>query len=138
MWWSGPLACHVGIRADILWADTNVQKCRHECRHGRPEAHSTSATKTKWHRAILGAPLLRVQMDRLDECAIAGGIPGGETDPFLPGGIDRDPEDMRAERRIAGSGDDLAIDFLAVAPDHLQKFQRISPLELRDDRTSRA
>src|SRR5207253_908606 len=25
------------------WADTNVQECRHEWRHGRPEAHSTSA-----------------------------------------------------------------------------------------------
>src|SRR5205814_3674419 len=40
--WSGPLACHVAIRGDISSAGA-AKECRHECRHGRPEAHSTVA-----------------------------------------------------------------------------------------------
>src|SRR5205823_11816226 len=48
-WWSGPPACHVAIswRHSSDYRYQLLEECRHECRHGRPEAHSTVG----WHWA---------------------------------------------------------------------------------------
>src|SRR6266571_6499059 len=73
------------------------------------------------------------QADRLGECAVAGGVPGGEANPFLPGSVERNSKAVRAEWRLVRRRNDFAVRALAIVPNDFDKLQRKSPLHLRHD-----
>src|ERR1043165_4362679 len=72
-------------------------------------------------------------MDGLREGAVAGRVPGGDTDPFFSGGVERNTKAAGAERRVVGPRHNLPPGALAIAPDDLDEFKRKSPLQVRDD-----
>ena len=62
-------------------------------------------------------------MDGLSECAVASRVPGGDTDPFFSGGVERNAKAVRAEWRLAGPRHDLPPGAPAIAPDRLDEFK---------------
>src|SRR5664279_2316386 len=72
-------------------------------------------------------------MDWLREGSVAGGIPCGETDPFLACGIERDAVTVAGERRQRSCGYDFAAGSLAVAPDQLDEFGRPGPIHFGEE-----
>src|SRR6266851_10318915 len=78
---------------------------------------------------LLGGPPLP-QMHRLSEPAVAGRIPDGETNPFLPGGIERNSELPASERSQIRGGDHLPAGCLTVSPHNLDEFERKRPFDL--------
>src|SRR5262249_55078936 len=75
-----------------------------------------------------------LQMHRLGEGAVSGGIPGGEAHPFLARRIERDAETVRAERRDVRGGEDLPVRAVTVAPDEFDELGRERPLHFGVER----
>src|SRR5882724_587314 len=72
-----------------------------------------------------------LQMHRLRERAVTGGIPNGEADPLLAGRVERNAELVIAERRHFRHADHFAIHLLAVAPYQFGEFRWEGPLHVR-------
>src|ERR1019366_3305818 len=68
-------------------------------------------------------------MHGLGECSVAGGIPGGETDPLLAGSVERNAVAMGGEGRQRSCGQNFAVGRLAVAPDQFDEFGRPGPID---------
>src|SRR5262245_57718759 len=77
---------------------------------------------------------VRRQPDRLNERAVARGVPGSKPHPDLPAGVERNRKVFRAKRSEIRRGYHLTVDFFSVAPHDFDEVQREGPLDVGRDR----
>src|ERR1035437_8930536 len=133
-----PVGLHSMDEADFV-GEERVQG--DPCGPGGPP-HKFRSNSRYWEKYVaLGTSACAtalLQMHGLGECSIAGGIPRGETDPFLAGGIEWEAVAMRGKRRQRSRGTDFAAGGLAVAPDQLHEFGGPGPIHVDDEGALRA
>ncbi len=60
----------------------------------------------------------------MDDRAVGGDVPGGEADPGLALGVERDLEALFPEGGQVGGRNDLSVGLGAITPDDLDELQR--------------